>query len=106
MQILHEKLPKLLRPGGVYSFFNGLAPDNIFFHMIYGEIARRELNELGFTVSYDPIDIDTSKDTIWEGVQHRYWHFKRYFLPVCKLEVGDGASGTHGNSLTRENDTA
>ena len=32
----HETLPRILRPGGVYSFFNGLAPDNIFFHMVYG----------------------------------------------------------------------
>ena len=34
---------RLLRPGGVYSFFNGLAPDNMFFHLVYGEIARLEL---------------------------------------------------------------
>lgn len=33
----HEALPRLLRrPAGVYSFFNGLAPDNIFFHTVYG----------------------------------------------------------------------
>ena len=25
---------RLLRPGGVYSFFNGLAPDNMFFHLV------------------------------------------------------------------------
>jgi hypothetical protein len=34
---------RLLRPNGVYSFFNGLAPDNMFFHLVYGEIARLEL---------------------------------------------------------------
>lgn len=34
---------RLLRPGGVYSFFNGLAPDNLFFHLVYGEIAKLEL---------------------------------------------------------------
>lgn len=38
---------RLLRPGGVYSFFNGLAPDNMFFHLVYGEIARRELGRWG-----------------------------------------------------------
>jgi protein arginine N-methyltransferase 2 len=30
------QLPKLLKPSGVYSFFNGLASDNFFFHMVYG----------------------------------------------------------------------
>lgn len=34
---------RLLRPGGVYSYFNGLAPDNLFFHLVYGEIAKLEL---------------------------------------------------------------
>lgn len=44
MRHFHAHLPALLRPGrGVYSFFNGLAPDNIFFHLVYGEIARMEL---------------------------------------------------------------
>ncbi len=29
---------RLLRPGGVYSFFNGLAPDNMFFHLVSSPI--------------------------------------------------------------------
>lgn len=84
MQILHTKLPKLLKDQGVYSFFNGLAPDNIFFHMVYGEIARRELNELGLRVEYYPIAVDASHQEIWEGVMHRYWHFPQYFVPLCR----------------------
>ncbi|PNH02928.1 Arginine N-methyltransferase 2, partial [Tetrabaena socialis] len=35
MREFHAHLPRLLAPHGVYSFFNGLAPDNIFFHMVY-----------------------------------------------------------------------
>lgn len=86
MKDLHNQLPQLLRPRGVYSFFNGLAPDNIFFHMVYGEIARRELNALGLSVRYEAIPIDASSDTIWEGIAHRYWHLPCYFLPICVLE--------------------
>lgn len=33
-QAFHDWLPKLLRKGGQYSFFNGLSPDNIFFHAV------------------------------------------------------------------------
>lgn len=91
MQMLHKKLPNILRKGGVYSFFNGLAPDNIFFHMVYGEIARRELNELGFLVQYHPIPIDASSQSIWEGVQHRYWKFQTYFMPVCQKDSDSGS---------------
>lgn len=89
MKDLHVQLPSLLRPGGIYSFFNGLAPDNIFFHMVYGEIARRELNALGFAVKYDAMAIDASADSIWEGIANRYWHLPYYFLPICKLEKKD-----------------
>ena len=34
MRDFHNMLPQLLKPDGVYSYFNGLAPDNIFFHMV------------------------------------------------------------------------
>lgn len=36
IRTFHESVPKLLRPGGVYSYFNGFASDNFFFHMVYG----------------------------------------------------------------------
>lgn len=39
---------RLLRPGGIYSFFNGLAPDNLFFHLVYCEIAKMELKRCAF----------------------------------------------------------
>lgn len=51
---------RLLRPGGVYSFFNGLAPDNMFFHLVYGEIARLELGRLGLETTYEPVPMDAS----------------------------------------------
>lgn len=36
----HTALPRLLRrPGGIYSFFNGFASDNLFFHMVTGRYA-------------------------------------------------------------------
>lgn len=34
---------RLLVPGGVYSFFNGLCPDNIFFNMVQSEVVKLEL---------------------------------------------------------------
>lgn len=36
IRTFHEAVPRLLRPGGVYSYFNGFASDNFFFHMVYG----------------------------------------------------------------------
>ena len=33
MAQFHEALPRLLRPGGIYSFFNGMCPFNFFFQV-------------------------------------------------------------------------
>lgn len=40
MHEFHQQLPRILKSGGVYSFFNGLASDNIFFHLVYGRLIQ------------------------------------------------------------------
>lgn len=36
----HEELPRLLKPGGVYSFFNGLCPFNLFFQGVACQVVQ------------------------------------------------------------------
>lgn len=36
-------LPQLLKPEGLYSFFNGLAADNAFFHSVCCRVVTAEL---------------------------------------------------------------
>ena len=40
----HEELPRLLKPEGLYSFFNGLAADNGFFHAVCCRVVAAELS--------------------------------------------------------------
>ena len=87
----HALLPKIMRPGGVYTYFNGLAPDNIFFHTVYCRLAQAELASLGFETKFDVVDIDTRDPEIWRGVKRRYWWGDKYFLPTCTLT---GAAGS------------
>lgn len=56
----HNALPRLLRPGGVYSYFNGLAADNSFFHRVYCELVRRELTALGLVTQFVPLPINAA----------------------------------------------
>jgi len=83
MRRFHALLPKLLREGGLYSYFNGMCPDNIFFHMVYNRVAEIELGRLGFKVTFEMKSIDTADSKIWEGVKRRYWWGDKYFLPTC-----------------------
>ena len=43
MREFHSYLPKLLNPGGIYSFFNGLCPHNIFFQGVMCQVVSRGL---------------------------------------------------------------
>ena len=66
-------------PGGIYSFFNGLAPDNIFFHTVEGRVAQLELQALGLRTSYERVPIKEAIDErVWEGVKNKYWCVERW----------------------------
>lgn len=79
----HALLPQLLRGGGLYSFFNGFAPENPFFHAVYCQIIQLEMARLGLETHFVGLALDTSNKEKWAGVQHRYWWNDTYFLPVC-----------------------
>lgn len=84
----HALLPRLLRPGGTYSYFNGLAADNAFFHAVYCALVKGELGRLGLETEFVALPINVTDAKIWEGVRNRYWQLDTYFLPVCsRLEL-------------------
>ena len=101
MQVFHAKLPSLLRVGGRYSFFNGLCPDNIFFHGVICQIVQIEMAALGLQTEFIPVGVDSTvvgsdeegsggkgdgakgQAQVWKGVKRKYWQLETYYLPVC-----------------------
>lgn len=81
----HELVPNILNSDGIFSFFNGQAGTNPFFHHVYRELIALELQEMGFHTEYEEIDIDPSKDPLWEGVKRKYWSLNKYYIPKCKF---------------------
>ena len=81
MSAFHETLPRLLNPGGVYSFFNGMCPFNLFFHGVACELVTTELASLGLRTVFVPLQIQLDQET-WEGVKRKYWERDVYYLPV------------------------
>lgn len=43
LNAFHEFLPKLMKVGGRYSFYNGQCPDNVFFHGVACEVLRLQM---------------------------------------------------------------
>lgn len=81
----HQELPSLLKPGGIYSFFNGLCGGNAFFHVVYCQLVALELGNLGYSTQYIPLPVkDSLGEEVWEGVKHKYWQLDTYYLPVCQ----------------------
>jgi protein arginine N-methyltransferase 2 len=81
----HSLLPKLLKPDGIYSFFNGLCADNAFFHVVYCQLVSLVLSQMGFSVQYIPLPVkDCLDEDTWKDVSHKYWQLDTYFLPVVQ----------------------
>lgn len=89
----HKLLPKLLKPDGVYSFFNGLCGDNAFFHVVYCQLVALELGQLGYATDFVPLPVKAClEEKVWEGVRQKYWQLDTYYLPVCHVPSDDDSS--------------
>lgn len=86
MRDFESHLPRLLRPGGRFSFFNGMASYNIFFHAVYCRMAQDDLRALGFTCDFLPVEVGPLLDSTWRGIAKRYWKFETYYLPLAVLQ--------------------
>jgi protein arginine N-methyltransferase 2 len=71
----------------VYSFFNGLAPDNLFFHGVACQCIKVQLGQLGLNAEFVQCEISSNAavtdEKTWEGVRRPYWHGRStYYLPI------------------------
>lgn len=83
LEDFHELMAKVLhKPNGIYSFFNGLAPDNLFFHGVACNCIKIQLSHLGFDAEFAQCEIQV-KEEEWKGVRRKYWHGREtYYLPI------------------------
>jgi protein arginine N-methyltransferase 2 len=101
MQDFHAQMVHLLaKPNGVYSFFNGLAPDNLFFHGVACQCVKLQLAQLGLDSEFLPCEIQV-KNEVWEGIRRKYWHGRdTYYLPRCTWNINFLTTGnTESNAL-------
>jgi type IV protein arginine methyltransferase len=76
----------LLKPGGVFSFFNGLGADRFIVNDVYSVVVALDLAGFGIDVNYVTIPVNNVKEETWQGTKSgRYWELERYLLPICKF---------------------
>lgn len=98
LEDFHSLLPRILqKPNGVYSFFNGLAPDNLFFHGVACQCVKLQLASMGLESEFIRVEISSPQKEEWNGIRRKYWHGRdTYYLPriTWKQEEGDASSAS------------
>jgi protein arginine N-methyltransferase 2 len=90
MRDFMEHLPTLVRPGGIYSFFNGLCPENIIFQGVACQVIKLELEQMpggGFDTNFYPMKVECQDPSLWEGTPFRYYFRNDYHLPVSRRNI-------------------
>jgi len=95
MREFHEHLDHLLKPDGVYSFFNGLAASTTpFFHAVYCRVVELELLQKDLSTQFLSYSVDEIlKEEKWRGVRRKYFVLDTYNLPIVQradiIECGE-----------------
>lgn len=84
MQAFFQALPRILKRGGLCSFFNGCCPFNPFFHGVSCQFIALELGKLGFEIDFVPLKVEHLPEATWKGIRRRYWTFDSYHLPIIR----------------------
>jgi protein arginine N-methyltransferase 2 len=81
----NDHVPNILDQNGVYSYFNGLAGTNKFFHDVACRMAEIDFNECGMSIEYQVIKMDQLGDETWQGTRRAYWSLDEYRLPIVRF---------------------
>ncbi|KAK6462994.1 S-adenosyl-L-methionine-dependent methyltransferase [Scheffersomyces coipomensis] len=80
----------LLKPYGIFSFFNGLGADRQIIYEVYKKLVDIDLQNYGLSVTYT--DVEVPKETlqykdksVWDDVKRSYWSCPVYYHPEAKF---------------------
>lgn len=88
---LFDYVVGLLKPHGVFSFFNGLGADREVVYEVYKKLVEIDLGNYGLECKFKEIDIpkemlqDNEDKSVWENVKRSYWSCPVYFHPEIKF---------------------
>lgn len=89
-------LPRLVRPGGRVSYFNGLSDKNIFAQGISCRVAQMDLANLGLACVFEPFALGQVSDDEWRKVVNHYWSLETYYIPLAVMSGPEDLGGRGG----------
>ncbi|AOA61274.1 Arginine N5 methyltransferase [Komagataella phaffii CBS 7435] len=90
---LFDLVVGLLKPEGVFSFFNGLGADRRVVYDVYRKLVELDLNNYGLKVSFKELvppketlnkPTDTG-DSVWDDIRRAYWSCPVYYHPEAEF---------------------
>lgn len=79
---LYDYVVGLLKPRGVFSFFNGLGADRQVVYDVYKELVDLDLANYGLTCRFEPVPVPASDmENVWDDVKRLYWACPTYYHP-------------------------
>lgn len=80
----------LLKPHGVFSFFNGLGADRQVIYEVYKKLVTIDLNNYGLECKFTAVTLPEATlkkndKSVWEDVKRSYWSCPVYYHPEIKF---------------------
>lgn len=76
---LYDLVVGLLKPDGIFSFFNGLGADRQLCYDVYNKIVSLDVQDYGLHCQYTTINVPT--DQTWHSVKRSYYNCDYYYHP-------------------------
>lgn len=90
---LFDVVVGLLKPQGVFSFFNGLGADRLVCYEVYKKVVDIDLANYGLIVKFREIEApkstleaaDKSDKSVWNSIKRAYWRCPVYYHPEAQF---------------------
>ncbi|ODV81656.1 arginine N-methyltransferase 2 [Suhomyces tanzawaensis NRRL Y-17324] len=85
----------LLKPHGVFSFFNGLGADRQVIYEVYKQLVEIDLSNYGLECKFTEIEVPKStleekvgsedSKSVWDDIKRSYWSCPVYYHPEARF---------------------
>ncbi|GMF54346.1 unnamed protein product [[Candida] boidinii] len=90
---LFDLIVGLLKPTGIFSFFNGLGADRLVVYEVYKKIVDIDLSNYGLEISFTEIkapettleENDGEENSVWKDIKRAYWRCPVYYHPEARF---------------------
>ena len=89
LRVLFDMIPRLLRPSGRFSYFNGIASHTPLSYAVFSALAHCHLAAAGLRASFRAVPLDGTKDREVErtGASYSYFMLPFYLLPEIRFRA-------------------